>query len=196
MTQAASFTLTEFTGADVELGVEITENAGSLDFTLSLLSSPSGTGDISAFWGHIGDESLIGGLSVASTSGDFLSNFEQSANNVNNLGGGNNLNGGGTPAPLDFGFRIGDTGGGSQIQLTSFTLSHDTEVLDLSLFDSEFFGARIKGISGSPDSSKLSGTFDPPPPSGNTVSATGSGLAFMVIGLGGLGLFRRFARKS
>lgn len=106
-----------------------------------------------------------------------------SAGSVINLGGGNNLSGGGTPCPCDIGVEIGDPGigMGDDFQTTTFTLSHITDSLDLSLFDGQDRGARLTSV-GLPDgsrdgSSKLGGVV-PEPTTGLLLGAGLGGLAF------------------
>jgi hypothetical protein len=99
---------------------------------------------------------------------------------VINLGGGSNLNGGGSPCFCDIGIEIGSPGiGKDDIQSVTFTLSHDSESLDISLFEDQDFGVRATSVGdagGSRNrSSKLIGVVPEP-----------STAILMLLGLAGL----------
>ena len=126
-------------------------------------------------------------------------------NDVINLGGGNNLNGGGTPCPCDFGIDIGmpGIGGGDDFQSATFEIYHmDGDDL-MTEFVGQAIGVRVTsvGLPGSSrnGSSKLSGEIPPPdggppdPPS-ETVPAPAP-LALLGIGLLGAALTRSRRRK-
>jgi hypothetical protein len=165
--QAATImtTLDDFTGDDTQVKVTIDDldGSGSLKITAEVLSPDFA--DIRGLFFHISDESLLSGLSL-SIVGD-VTDFEFGpANSVNNLGGGNNLNGGGTPCSpgCDLGFEIGTPGiGADDFSMTMFTLTHDISPLDLSLFANQLVGVRLTSVGDSAGSregsSKLTGTF-------------------------------------
>lgn len=176
-----------FTGSPLSVSIQIDDGAdpGNLVITLEV-DGTDPTGDLRGFFAHVSDESLLPGLSV---SGVGVSNATFSANSVINLGGGNNLNGGGSPCPCDFGFSIGTPGiGGDDIQSVTFTVSHATADLDVSFLNGESFGVRATSV-GSPGSrggsSKLVGVVPEP----STGLLLGGGLA-------GLGAFRRPRRDT
>ncbi|MGB0622182.1 MAG: hypothetical protein ACPGVZ_22225 [Myxococcota bacterium] len=151
---AASATVIEataspFTGDPLSVAISIDDAAdpGNLVITVSV-DGDDPTGDLRGFFAQVADESLLAGLSV---SGAGVSNATFSANGVINLGGGNNLNGGGSPCPCDLGLAIGSPALGSDdIQSVTFTLSHATESLDVSFLNQQLFGVRATSV-GSPD---------------------------------------------
>lgn len=101
-------------------------------------------GDLRGLFLNVTDESLLDGLTV---SGSEITSSVFSANNVINLGGGSNLNGGGTPCPCDIGLEIGSPGiGKNDIQSVTFTLSHVSADLDVSLLQGESFGVRVTSV--------------------------------------------------
>ena len=97
-------------------------------------------------------------------------------------GGGSNLQGGGSPCPCDLGIEIGSPGlgHGDDYQSVTFTLSHASLDLDVSLFQGQSFGVRatsVGDVDGSREgSSKLIGVV--PEPSTALLALLGlSGLA-------------------
>lgn len=94
---------TPFTGDDLTVEVEIDDeiDAGNLVITLTVTDP---TADLRGFFAQVTDGSLLDGLSVSGTS---VTSSDFDANSVINLGGGSNLNGGGSPCPCDFGVEIG-----------------------------------------------------------------------------------------
>lgn len=86
---------------------------------------------------------------------------------VIDLGGGNNLNGGGSPCPCDLGVEIDSPGIGSDdFQQVTFTLSHDIEDLTLDLLSDQVVGIRATSVgaegSARNGSSKLLGVVPEP----------------------------------
>ena len=170
-----------FTGSDAQVLVTLDDmvDPGSIVITLAVQEDPH-TADLRGFFLDIASDGLIGGLSIA---GDDVTQAVFSASNVINLGGGNNLNGGGSPCPCDIGVEIGlpGIGMGDDIQTTVFTLSHATEDLDLSLFYEQSFGVRVTSVGlpgGSREgSSKLGGMLPVPEPSTGLLVL--SGLVFL-----------------
>jgi len=169
-------TSSSFTGSALSVSIVIDDEAdpGNLVITLEVETADP-TGDLRGFFAQVSDESLLAGLSVTGTE---ITDSVFDANAVINLGGGNNLNGGGTPCPCDLGLEIGSAGIGSDdIQQVTFTLSHLTESLTADLFNGEAFGVRATSV-GSPTgsrngSSKLSGVVPEP----STALLMGLGLA-------------------
>lgn len=177
-----------FTGNPLSVILEMDDAAdpGNLVITLSV-DGGGNIGDLRGLFLNVADESLLAGLSV---SGSAITASEFSANAVINLGGGNNLNGGGTPCPCDIGLGIGSPGIGSDdFQSITFTLSHDTDDLDLSLFIGQTFGVRatsVGDVAGSREaSSKLIGVVPEP-----------STALLLLIGLSGLATVRGSERSE
>jgi len=169
---------TAFTGNSLSASLEIDGDSdpGNLVITLSV-DDDENIGDLRGLFLQVSDESLLDGLSV---SGSEITSSVFSADNVTNLGGGSNLNGGGTPCPCDIGLEIGSPGiGKNDYQSVTFTLSHTSEDLDVSLLDGEDFGVRATSVGdegGSRDgSSKLIGVIPEP-----------STAILMLLGLAGL----------
>jgi hypothetical protein len=179
-----SATLDEFTGADAQVNVTITEVGGNLQFALH---STLPVGDITGFWANLSPYSA--GTVVAAAP---VANWEFNENNVNDLGNGVLLNGGGTPAPLDFGVRFTKPGDGSQTDVT-FTVTG----LSLSQLENQTFGARIQAI-GNADagSSKLSGPGGPivPGPGGRVPDASSTATLLGMSLFGVEWLRRRMAK--
>ncbi len=176
-------TASSFTGSplEVEISIDDASDPGNLVITLTVATGDP-TGDLRGFFAQVADESLLSGLSVG---GSAITDSVFDANAVINLGGGNNLNGGGTPCPCDFGVEIGTPGIGSDdIQSVTFTLSHSTETLTAALFEGQTFGVRatsvgsIKGKGGRNGSSKLVGVIPEP----STALLMGLGLAALGAG--------------
>lgn len=172
-------TASPFTGSPLSVSVSVDDaiDPGNLVITLEVIGTQ--TGDLRGFFAHVSDESLLPGLSVTGTG---VTDSQFSANDVINLGGGNNLNGGGTPCECDLGVEIGTSGIGSDdIQMVVLTLSHVSQNLDVSLFQEQDFGVRATSVGplgGSRDgSSKLSGTIPVPEP---------STAVLMLLGLAGI----------
>jgi len=129
------------------VGVQVTatENAGSLDFTVDVLDSSALTGDLRGLFFHY-DESKLGALQV--TGGDgLITGVRIAANDVINLGNGNNLNG--AAAPFDVGIAFGTQGIGQGDDLSGpvhFTLTSATHELTTDDFAYLQFGARVTSI--------------------------------------------------
>lgn len=183
-----SATASPFTGDPLSVSVLIDDDAdpGNLVITVSV-DGGGNTGDLRGFFAHVADESLVSGLSVV---GGEITSDDFDVDDVINLGGGNNLNGGGTPCPCDFGVEIGTSGmGADDIQSTTFTLSHVSEALTIALFTEQEFGVRATSVgmgSSRGGSSKLSGQFPIPEPA----------TSFMLLfGLAGLASVRADGRN-
>ncbi len=156
-----SFNINQFTGdnAEVKIALDDTIDPGSVKFTVEVVDPIA---DIRGVWFDISDDALLSGLSIL---GSDITKIEIDANNVNNLGGGNNLNGGGTLAPFDIGLEIGTPGiGMDDFQMTMFTVSHDTEILTLDNFVNLDFGVRLTSVGENREGSSKLAAVTPPKP--------------------------------
>jgi hypothetical protein len=179
-----SATATTFSGASLSVTATIDDSSdpGNLVITLTVEDGPN-TGDLRGFLADISDDSLLPGLSV---SGPEITSSVFDSNNVIDLGGGNNLNGGGTPCPCDFGVEIGDPGigHGDDFQSVTFVLSHVSKDLDVSIFEEQAFGVRATSVGGGNSSrdasSKLEGKFPVVPEPSTAI--------LMLLGLTGLSI--------
>jgi len=176
-------TATPFTGAPLSVLVTIDDGIDpdprKLVITLEVVGDD--IGDLRGLFLHVADESLLAGMYV---SGMDVTGSSFQANRVIRVGGGNNLHGGGSPCKCDIGIEFGSPGKGrDDLQTVTFTLSHLSQDLDVSIFADQEFGVRatsVGPIGGSREgSSKLSGTF-PVVPEPKTA-------LFMLLGLAGLG---------
>ncbi len=168
--------------ATVHVIVDDETEPGKLKVTAEIVSPLA---DIRGLFFHVSDESLLGGLSV---SGDDVTDSRFSANAVDDLGQGANVQGGGAvnPGPFDLGVEIGGPGlgGGDDIMMTMFTLTHDSEALTVDFLAEQAIGVRLTsvGFDGARDgSSKLTGLV--PPPTGVPIPEPASA-ALLVAGLG------------
>jgi len=175
-------TATPFTGAPLSVLVTIDDgiDPGNLVITLEVVGDD--IGDLRGLFLHVVDESLLAGMYVSGTD---VTDSSFDANRVIRVGGGNNLQGGGSPCKCDIGIEFGSSGmGKDDLQTVTFTLSHLSQDLDVSIFAEQEFGVRatsVGPIGGSRDgSSKLSGVF-PVVPEPTTA-------LFMMLGLAGLGV--------
>lgn len=181
-----SLEMMDYTGSDILGRVTLEQVGDDIKVTLQTVQEDghTSTGDWSGFWFNVNDDSVLPGMTV---SGDDVTDYDFSGS-VNAVGGSyNNLNGGGSPAPMDAGIAFGTSGSaGGLLEMTMFTLSH-VNGLSLSLFDGQVFAGRIQSVGAWPDggegSSKLIGTNNPVP------EPTTAVLAFM--GLAGLAVGRR-----
>jgi len=178
-------TATPFTGDPLTVAVSLDDGADPGNLVITLDVTGGSIGDLRGFFAQVADESLLAGLSA---SGFNVSESVFDANSVGKVGGGNNLNGGGTPCPCDLGIEFGSPGiGRDDIQSVTFTLSHASQALDASLFSEQAFGVRATSVGphggGRNGSSKLSGVFPVIPEPSTAV--------LMTLGLLGLAIPRR-----
>ena len=151
-------------------------------------------GDILGLWFNVNDFSLLGPLSTSQGNPmGIVNNLVVDEDNVTDLGGNVNLNGGGpnNPYPFDIGVVLGANGGAQGfVQTLSFLFTGSG--LSEASFANQSVGMRVQSIEGgafdSIGSSKLVGSSTPPPPT--PVPAPGS-LALLGIGLVGFGFVRR-----
>ena len=157
-----SFIVNEnFSGQSVNVEITLTEVDGGVQFTISAVDEENNlVGDIRALFFNIADDNLVSGLSVQ---GDDVTDSAFEANEINSLGGDANIKGGGNKYVYDGGVEIGTQGKGKDdIQLTTFTISHAIEELDIENFLNQGFGVRLTSVGdpfgGRGQSSKLVGT--------------------------------------
>ncbi|MGF1640170.1 MAG: Ig-like domain-containing protein [Rhodospirillales bacterium] len=138
---------------------------GGLSFTVAVDTSSGMVGDLRGLFFHVGDENLLGGLTVA---GDDVTDSAATADAVSDLGHGANVRGVGD-GPFDVGVEIGTRGiAGDDIQTTTFVLTHDSVPLTLELIAGQDFAVRMTSVGtvgedgdGREDSLKLSGSVPP-----------------------------------
>ena len=111
-----------------EAEVTVIEVSGTLQFSVEIFSNGGDIGDLRGLFFDVSDEGLLSGLYV---SGPHLTDNRFLANSVNDLGQGNNVYG---LATFDAGTEFGTPGTYcDDIRATTFTLSHSSQSLDLSL---------------------------------------------------------------
>lgn len=202
--QAASmsFDLSPFTGSPAGVNVTLTDDdnlagAGKILFTVDV-NEAINLADIRGIFFNVADDSILSGLSVT---GSNITQAKMQAGSLIDLGGGNNLNGGGTPGPFDVALEIGTSGiGKDDIGLTTFTLSHSSRDLDLSLFSQQSFGVRLTSVGPTAKnrggSSKLGGSTpiyipEPPEPEPTEVPEPGIVSAIALFALGSFRFLKR-----
>lgn len=178
-----SFSIDQFTGDDTKVDFFLQDITGGVEIQAAINTTDSNvSGDISGIWFDIDNDSLVGGLNI---SGADLTGQQQSVDNVNDLGGGVNLNGGGSLAPLDVGVKIGANGNDNIEQTTLTVLGSGLSTMD---FIGQAFGVRIKSSGGPDGSSKLAGvapsSFDQPDDPQNVPEPTAILGSMVVVGLG------------
>ena len=147
----------------LEAEITVIEVGGDLQFTVEVLSNGGHIGDIRALYFDFANEGLLDGLSV---SGAHVTDSRFLANSVNELGNGTNVRGELNHLGLfDAGVEIGTQGmSGDDIQLTTFTISHSSQALDLGLLSDQDFGLRLTSVGAENgnrcDSLKLGGKAD------------------------------------
>lgn len=159
---------------------------GNIQVSLEVLEGddPDATGqigDIQGLFFDIGNESLLGGMTVTGTD---VTGSEFDANSVSNLGNGVNMNG--QSDPFDGGVRIGTQGiGKDDIQETTFILHADG--LTLVDFSGQEFGLRLTSVGDEDgerdDSLKLTGECkdQPKPPVCDSQYSLEDVLSLMVL---------------
>ena len=184
-------TATTANGAPLTVDVTLDDGVDPGKIVITLDVSGGNIGDLRGFFANVTDEGLLDKLSV---SGFDVSDSAFEANSVRQVGGGNNLNGSGTPCPCDLGIEFGSPGTGrDDLQSVTFTLSHvDGQPIDASLFADQTFGVRATSVGplhGSRDgSSKLIGVI-PVIPEPSTAM-------LMALGLLGLAIPRQRAERA
>ena len=179
-----SFSIDQFTGDDTKVDFFLQDITGGVEIQAAINTTDSNvSGDISGIWFDIANDSLVGSLDI---SGANLTGEQQSVDNVNDLGGGVNLNGGGSLAPLDVGVKIGANGNDNIEQTTLTVLGNGLSTMD---FIGQAFGVRIKSSGPNENgSSKLAGfapsSFDQPNDPQNVPEPTAILGSLVVVGLG------------
>jgi len=171
--------LEPFTGSSSSVLVALEDDPSSGQILLSV-EVIEGVADIRGVFFDMANDSLLADLEVT---GDWVTSFDASGGIIKE-GGGNNLNGGGSPCPCDVGVQIGTSGiGRDEIRSTSFVLSHPDMPLSLSLFLEQPIGVRLTSVGVDEyhrgGSSKLGGLLPVPEPHTGLLLAAGLiGLAF------------------
>ena len=184
-------TFTPFTGDPAEVQVTIEDSGDGVQISLAVDSTNTGNvADIRGFFFDLAG--FDAGLDYYFTGSD-ISGYAYSAGGISNLGGGNNINGGGSPGPLDFGVDIGSPGIGSDdVQSTSFFFGVVGGTVSETAFIGQSGAVRVTSVG--PDggsrsgSSKTTGTFEEMTP----VPLPASGLLL----LGGFGAIAALRRKE
>lgn len=177
-------TASSFTGDPLRVALSIDDGivAGDLVITLSVTGPGTTVADLRGLFLQVAQESLLAGLSIT---GPNVTSTAIAANAVSSVGGGNTLNGGGSPCPCDLGIELGTPGIGSDdLRTVTLTLSHATAALDVSFLAGQRFGVRatsVGEIACRLGSSKLKGTI-PVVPEPGTALMMGLGLAGLALG--------------
>ena len=136
-----------FTGPNgLTAKAEVVELNGELVVTVSVLEEGGDIGDIRGLFFDVSDESLLSGMTAT---GSDVTGQDFDANNVTNLGGGNNVNGSVLIAlgAFDGGITSGTPGIGSDdVRSTTFTLSHSSQALTLDLLSNQDMALRLTSV--------------------------------------------------
>ncbi|WP_206030150.1 Ig-like domain-containing protein, partial [Roseomonas sp. AR75] len=141
MQPTMSFTLAG--GPGVRITVVQTED-GKLQVTAALNAGPV-VGDLRGLFFHLGDESLLGGLSVTGSTSP-VGTVQQAANGVSNLGGGVNMAGASSAFDMGIAFGTASAAGADDIRSVTFTLQHASQALTLEDFSGVKFGAVVSSV--------------------------------------------------
>ena len=176
-----SFGLDPFTGDPSGVLVTLDDTAagaGNIQITVEV---SVGVGDIRGVLFDVTDDVPLEGLMVGGANVTDVRLID-----VIDLGGGANLQGGGSPCHCDVGVEIGRPGlrgGSDDFSSTTIVLTHEALDLDLSIFDDQAFGVRLMGTGPNEfdreGSSKLGGIVVVPEPS--TVALLATGLAGLAV---------------
>jgi len=171
------------TGASVRVMVDDATAPGSLQITLELEENGY-IGDLRSFYAHVSDESLLAGLVV---SGAGVTGWRAGANAVRSVGKSTSAMADGSPCNCDLGIALGTPGWKTDdIRSITFTLSHVSENLDISLLDGQSFAIRVNKVGQvggrRRGKSKLGGVLA----SSVTVAPEPTTAVLMMLGLAGL----------
>ncbi len=123
----------------IEVALDFTDLGDNLKIDVRIVSDNTGNiADLRGFFFDLkrDDQAFLNTLSIINASAP-ISDVTFATNNVQNFGGGNNLNGGGTAA-FDAGFSIGSSGiGNDDIRSLSFELASSAGPLDLYIFNKQ-----------------------------------------------------------
>ncbi|PSB14680.1 hypothetical protein C7B76_15515, partial [filamentous cyanobacterium CCP2] len=164
-----TFDANQFTGNTSKVSITLDDTAagaGKIQFTVGFAADSPTIGDFRGIFFNISDNSLLSGLRIT---GPHVTTYVTGNGNISSVGNAN-LNGDGNSHSFDVGVEIGRNGlqgGKDDIQFTTFTLSHTSQNLDLSLFAQQNFGFRITSVgtgNNREGSSKLIGTSPDLPP--------------------------------
>lgn len=142
-----STTASAFAGDPLDVLIEVDDESdpGNLVIRLSIASEDD-AGDLRGFFAQVTDETLLSGLSLLDVD-SVISNAVFESDGVVRVGGGNNVNGGGSPCPCDLGVEIGSPGvGRDDYRDVTFTLTHATEALTVDLFQAQTVGVRVTSV--------------------------------------------------
>jgi hypothetical protein len=160
-------TATSYAGPEVAMTLRADDAAvpGSLVITLTVAGPGATLADLRGFFLHVADESLVSGLSVV---GDAVTGSLFLANGVSRVENGKYFNAIKQPCPCDLGVELGTPGiRTDDLQTVTFTLSHATAALDVSLLIDQQFGAFLGNVGPAGDrehGSKVIGLIPVPEP--------------------------------
>jgi hypothetical protein len=167
--------LTPFTGDSVEARIALDDAAGDPGEIEVTVEITQGVGDIRGVFFELAlDAADLSGLYAYGS--PYVESF--AFGDVINLGRGSNLHGGDSPCPCNFGVEIGTPGlGADEIQMLTFTLAHESLMLELDMFFEQNVGLRVTSVGlegeGREGSAKLRGALPVPEPSPASLLALG-----------------------
>lgn len=182
--------LTPFTGDPAEVTVTVEQAGSQVQITVE------NTGVLADLRGLFFDIAGFNSALTYTAVGANLTQFVYNATGVSNLGGGNNINGGGGPGSTNFGIEIGEPGigQGDDFQVFSFLFGVTGGTILESDFDGQTVAARVTSVlvnGARGGSSKLIGEFE------EVEAVPLPAAAFLLLGgLGALGVAGRRKRAA